>query len=46
MEYFPSKYAYELSADYKIQERLLKGVALFLKETSEDWKLGDFAKYF
>ena len=39
MRYFPKKYAYELASDYKIQERLLRGLAVFLKESSEDWKL-------
>jgi hypothetical protein len=44
--YFPQKYVYELAADYKIQERLIKSLALFLKETTEDWKMGEYQKYF
>lgn len=37
--FFPKQYAYEFASDYKIQERLLRGLAIFLKQTSEDWKL-------
>lgn len=39
LHFFPKEYAYEFACDYKIQERLLKGLAIFLKQTSEDWKL-------
>ena len=34
LTYFPEKYVHELAADYKIQERLIKCLALFLKETA------------
>jgi hypothetical protein len=44
--YFPSNYAHEFAVDFKIQERLLRGLAIHLKESSEDWKLGDHEKYF
>ena len=46
VRYFPEKYVREFASDYKIQERLLRGLALFLKEGSEDWKLEGYAKYF
>jgi len=42
MTYFPRKYACELASDYKIQERCLRGLAMFLKESSEDWKMGEY----
>jgi len=46
MLYFPKKYAHELASDYKIQERLVNGVTIFLKQSSEDWKLGKYAFLF
>jgi hypothetical protein len=39
LTYFPKKYAYEFAVDYKIQEKLIKALVDFLKQTQEDWKL-------
>ena len=34
MEFFPWEFVVEFATDYKIQERLLRGMAMFLKESS------------
>lgn len=34
MEFFPREFVVEFATDYKIQERLLRGMAMFLKESS------------
>lgn len=44
--YFPSSYVKELAVDYKIQERLLRGLACHLKQSAEDWKMGEYERYF
>jgi len=46
MQYFPHSYALELAVNYKFQEKLLRGLAIFLKEVAEDWKLEHYAKCF
>lgn len=46
LKFFPQKYVFEFVADYKIQERLIDGVTHFMQESSEDWKLGEYATLF